>query len=485
MSLTYTAPPTLSRFMKSNAFARIAAGPVGSGKTTACVIELLRRCMAQAKAPDGCRYSRVAIVRQTLRQLKDTVLKDCVTWLAGLGEFKVSENTFYLDFGDVKSEWILIPLEDAADQARLLSMQLTMCWISEAIECDVNVIAPISGRIGRYPSGNRGSPTFYGIIADTNMPQLLTDWHKLMVDPPADFQIFRQPSGMAPNAENLNHLLQTEDTSKLPINHPDRLAQGRRYYERFLELYGSDHPWVRRYVYAEYADDPSGEAVFKATFRSSFHVVDDTFCIPGYSLLVGIDFGRNPWSLVCQVDHQGRLLVHEEIPAINIGLEKQVEERIRPRLFSNKFAGAKVMIVGDPAGVAKGTIAEETSFDALKRMGLPAFPAPTNDIDARLRAVETMLGRQTNGGPSLVINGRGCPMLVRAMSGGYRFKRHREGSLRAIPEKFDAEGYSHVVDCLQYVCLVAQNRNLVQEYARRLVPRKRPVERHVTAAGWT
>jgi hypothetical protein len=77
-------------------------------------------------------------------------------------------------------------------------------------------------------------------------------------------------------------------------------------------------------------------------------------------------------------------------------------------------------------------------------------------------------------------------MLVRAMSGGYRFKRHKEGSLRAIPEKFDAEGYSHVVDCLQYVCLVAQNRNLVQEYARRLVPRKRPVERpHVTAAGWT
>ena len=62
----------------------------------------------------------MAIVRQTLRQLKDTVLKDCQAWLAGLGEFKVSENTFHLEFGDVKSEWIFIPLEDAADQARLL-----------------------------------------------------------------------------------------------------------------------------------------------------------------------------------------------------------------------------------------------------------------------------------------------------------------------------------------------------------------------------
>jgi hypothetical protein len=36
--------------MKSEAFGRICAGPVGSGKTTACVMEVLRRCMQQAKA---------------------------------------------------------------------------------------------------------------------------------------------------------------------------------------------------------------------------------------------------------------------------------------------------------------------------------------------------------------------------------------------------------------------------------------------------
>jgi hypothetical protein len=135
--------------------------------------------------------------------------------------------------------------------------------------------------------------------------------------------------------------------------------------------------------------------------------------------------------------------------------------------------------------VAKGTIAEETSFDALKRLGLPAFPAPTNDIDARLRAVEVLLGRQTNGGPALVINGRGCPMLVRAMSGGYRFKKHKDGALRSIPEKFDQEGFSHVADCLQYVCLTVHG-NLVNEFARRLAPRaKRQPRERITAAGWT
>lgn len=485
MSINFTAPPTLARFMVSDAFGRVCAGPVGSGKTTACVLELLRRSMAQAKAPDGYRYTRWAVIRQTLKQLRDTVLKDAQVWLQGLGEWRVSENAFRLEFGDVKSEMLFIPLEDATDQARLLSSQLTGAWISELIEVNFDILAPVSGRIGRYPSASRGSPTWYGLIADTNMPQEMSDWHKFMTEPPPNWQVFFQPSGMAPDAENLNHLLQTEVTAKLPLDHPERLAQGRKYYERFLEMYGSEHPWVKRYVYAQYGNDPSGEAVFRATFVPSFHVVPETFVIPGYPLVVGIDFGRNPWALICQVDHTGRLLVHEEVPAINIGLEKQVEERLRPRLYSNKFAGSKVILVGDPSGVARGTIAEETSFDALRRLGLPAFPAPTNDIDARLRAVEALLGRQVGGKAALVINAAGCPFLVRAMTGGYRFKKHKDGALRALPEKFDADGFSHVADCLQYVALVVHG-NLVQEFSRRLVPRVKRQERpRVTAMGWT
>src|SRR5689334_14046965 len=130
----YVAPPTCARFMKSESFGRLIAGPVGSGKTTACIIEQLRRAINQTPAKDGLRYTRFAVVRQTLKQLRDTVLKDCQTWLAGLGHWKVYDNTYYLNFGDVRSEWIFIPLENAEDQARLLSMQLTGAWMSECIE---------------------------------------------------------------------------------------------------------------------------------------------------------------------------------------------------------------------------------------------------------------------------------------------------------------------------------------------------------------
>ena len=75
-AINYNAPPTCGRFMQSKAFGRLLAGPVGSGKTTACIFELLRRACEQAPSHDGKRYTRFAIVRQTLKQLKDTVLKD-------------------------------------------------------------------------------------------------------------------------------------------------------------------------------------------------------------------------------------------------------------------------------------------------------------------------------------------------------------------------------------------------------------------------
>ena len=485
MSIEYTAPPTIAKFMRSNAYGRICAGPVGSGKTTGCLMEVLRRSMTQKKAADGFRYTRWAVVRQSLKQLRDTVLKDAQSWLAGLGEWKVSESTFHLNFADVKSELIFIPLENADDQARLLSMQLTGAWLNEAIETNPDVLAHISGRVGRYPSGNRGTPTWYGIIGDTNCPVEMSPWHKLMTEPPADWQVFFQPSGLSSEAENLNFLLQNEETKALPIDHPIRLAQGRQYYERFIAMYGSEHPWVTRYVHGKFGDDPSGEAVFRASFKTAFHVVPDTMVLPGYPILIAQDFGRNPWSLLCQVDHLGRLLVHQEVPAINIGLEKHVESNLKPVLFGSKYLTSKMIVVGDPSGNAKGTIAEESCFDALKRLGLPCFPAPTNDIDPRLRAVEALLGKQVNGGPALCINGRGAPFLVRAMSGGYRYKKHKEGALRTVPEKTDPEGFSHVCDCLQYACLVVHG-GLVSEFSRRLVPRPKLKDRpRITAMGWT
>lgn len=480
-SINYTAPPTCAQFMKSEAFGRLIAGPVGSGKTTACLFELFRRACEQAPAPDGYRYTRFAIVRQTLKQLKDTVLKDITGWLKGIAEYKVSDNTVYIRIGDVRSEWLLIPLDNPEDQRRLLSLQITGAWMSESIEMDVGIISPLAGRCGRYPNASMGGCTWFGIIADTNMPSEGSDWWKFMdQNTPADWQVFIQPSGMASNAENLEWLLQTDETIKLPVDDERRRAQGRKYYERFIRSNSAD--WCKRYVHAQYGDDPSGTAVFRESFKRAWHVVDEVLPVSSYPLIVGLDFGRDPCAIICQPDHRGRLLVLEEIIAEDIGLELQLQRAIKPALMQDRYIGKPVYIVGDPAGKQRSTLYEETSFDLIKRNGLLAYPAPTNDIDKRINAIESWLLGSRDGGPSMLIDEGRCPKLIRALSGGYRYGRTKSGMRKPTPDKNE---YSHIVDAFQYAC-VAAHGGMTDMIANRMARRTAAVNRQrVTAGAWT
>jgi hypothetical protein len=472
--------------MKSQAFGRLIAGPVGSGKTTACLFELFRRACEQEPAPDGKRYTRFAIVRQTLKQLKDTVLKDITSWLSGVAQYKVSDNTIYITVDDVVSEWLLIPLDDPDDQRRLLSMQLTGAWLSECVEMDVGIISPLAGRVGRYPGANLGGCTWMGLIADTNMPTEGTPWHHFMdVATPPDWSVFIQPGGMSSSAENLEWLVQTPETLKLPVDSEIRITQGRKYYERFIRSNTPD--WCERYVHARYGNDPTGTAVHRETFKKSFHVVkeEDGGVIPvsTYPLVVGLDFGRDPCAIICQPDHRGRLLVLEEIIAEDTGLELQLQRSIKPTLLKPEYFGRPIIIVGDPSGTSKSTLYEESSFDMVKREGFNAYPAPTNDIDRRVAAVDSWLLMQRDGGPGMLIDEEKCPVLIRALSGGYRYARMRNGQRKPTPDKNE---YSHVMDALQYACLATMG-GITDMVASRMRRSARAVGRPAarSAGGWT
>lgn len=55
--------PTIQGFFDSDAFIRGLVGPYGSGKTSACIMELAQRGMRQAPGPDGVRRSRFGVIR--------------------------------------------------------------------------------------------------------------------------------------------------------------------------------------------------------------------------------------------------------------------------------------------------------------------------------------------------------------------------------------------------------------------------------------
>lgn len=474
--IEFTAPPVCGQFMASQQFFRLIAGPFGSGKTTTALMELLRRACEQWPSPDGIRHTRFAMCRQTLSQLKNTVLKDAVAWFHPIASWKVSESTLHFNFKDVHSEWLFLPLETPEDQRRLLSLQLTGAYINEAIETDADLIPAISGRCGRYPGAADGGCKWYGLIADTNFPAEGSPWYELMESPPEDMAVFKQPGGLDEGAENLNYLLQTPDTMALPFDHPDRLARGRLYYERLARSRNKD--WVDRYVHAKYAPDPSGTAVFKDSFRRNFHVVDDIEPQNG-PLIIGQDFGRNPVSVICQMDHRGRITVLEEIWAENIGLQTQIPA-IRTILMGERYMGKRICFVGDPSGQTKSSLDERTAFDVMKRAGFMIVAAPTNLIDPRIRGVEDWLLQQRDGGPAIAFSKRGCPRLITAMASGYRYSFTTLDQARLIPDK---NVHSHLSDALQYAVLGFAHTTAAM-IARRL-NRRSSAQTPVTAAGWT
>jgi hypothetical protein len=150
-------------------------------------------------------------------------------------------------------------------------------------------------------------------------------------------------------------------------------------------------------------------------------------------------------------------------------------------LFNPPFAGRRVFIVGDPAGLAKSQVSETTPFDELKDLGFLAYPASTNDINARLTAVEKLMRSTLMEQPALQISRTGCPTLVTALGNKYRYRRRRDGKIDDLPEKLHP--WSDVCDALQYFCL-GTHMNLTGRVIARERRSYAPREM-VSAAGWT
>lgn len=466
--MDYKPPPTIQKFMRDELHRiRVLVGPLGSGKTMGCIMELLRRACEQTPY-DNVRYTRFACIRNTLQQLRQTVLADTLQYLKHCAHYYVTDSTLQVrlslpDGTQVHSDWMLLPLDTKDDVRRLLSLQLTGAWINELREVPFEIIRPLLGRCGRYPSKMMGGTAWRGIICDTNPWDTDSKYHERMVlDPRPAWALYHQPSGLSAEAENVSNL-----------------PEG--YYGELMEDQELD--WSAVHVESQWGTSNAGQAVFRKTFHAPTHVKEMRAIVnPNKPIMVGLDFGRTPCAIIGQHDNFGRAIIMKEVITEGMGLIQMVEEHLKPVLFSQPFVGKKVFIVGDPAGKFKSQIDEETPFDVLKTLGFMAYPASTNSIDPRLLAVERLLRQTIMGEPALQISRIGCPTLIRSMGDRYRYRRKRDGQFDDTPEKLHP--WSDVCDALQYFCLGTQ-ANLTGRVMRRDRPRVYEERAPASAAGWT
>jgi hypothetical protein len=236
--IKYDASATMSAFHASDEFVRVVMGPVGSGKSSGCIMEGLRRAKEQHPGPDGIRRTRGAIVRNTYRELNDTTRKTFEQWIPSqLGKWSEQDFTFHMRFADVECEVLFRALDRPQDVKKLLSLELTWLYFNEMREVAKAIFDGAQGRVGRYPSRAQGGPTWFGVWGDTN------PWHaghwgsKHFKSKPAGHRLFKQPGGRTAQAENVENL---------PPGYYPRLCAGK------------DAEWIRVYVDGEEATSDEG-----------------------------------------------------------------------------------------------------------------------------------------------------------------------------------------------------------------------------------
>ena len=428
----YSPPPTGLRFMQSAAQVRLILGPVGSGKSTVCCMEIVRRASEQERSRDGLRHTRWAIVRNTKQQLKDTTLKTWLEWFPDgvAGKWKESDMSYTLRFGDVVAEVLFRALDDPEDVKRLLSLELTGAYINEAREIPIEILVALRSRVGRYPSRKEVAPTWAGVIMDTNPPDTEHWIHeKFENEKPRGWEIFKQPGGLDPEAENRENL---------PTS----------YYEDMME--GATEDWISVHVHGKYGRSKSGMPVYDKVFNEDVHTTTGLRPVTSIPLVIGMDFGRTPAATFEQTLPNGQHVVLGEVVETNMGLDRFLDEKVRPYM-TKRFPGMRAVVCADPAGWAKAQIADLSCYDILKSRGFVAVKAPTNDPVRRIQSVERELTKMVNGKPGLLIDRVEAPTLVRGFTGGYCYKKLRTG----YSDSPDKNGYSHVHDARQYASLGA------------------------------
>ena len=237
--MIYMPSPTGRKFHEARdvdtGFVRAILGPIGSGKSVTCVLDLLMIAMDQEPDKNGIRRTKFAVIRNTYRELLDTTIATFFTWIQeDSGHFSSLNMTFNMeqllsDGTIMQAEFLFRALDKPDDIKKLLSLEITAAWINEAREIAKSVVDMVQGRVGRYPPPVLGvQPTFFGLIMDTNPPDSDHWWYTLFEElQPDNHKLFTQPSGISDVAENIHNL-------------------PRNYYKNMMA--GKTQDWINVYV---------------------------------------------------------------------------------------------------------------------------------------------------------------------------------------------------------------------------------------------
>jgi len=437
-AVDYTPSPTVERFIQDylpgELFYDFIVGPYGSAKTTGNFFKLAYMAGLQEPNPhDGIRRTKAVIVRNTAPQLRDTTIASWMYWFKDgvAGRWRATDKNFTLRFGDVECEVLFRALDTADDISKVLSLEITFAILDEFVEIPKEIVEGLSGRCGRYPPAKDGGATNWGMWGASNPGEEGGYWHEMLVENcPDNVSYYHQPSGLSPEAENLENL---------PKNYYANLEKGKT------------DAWVQMYIHANWGYSVAGRPVVP-TFNRDIHISKTSLKYDPYlPVSVGFDPGMHSALIFGQQDLYGRLCILAELILEGYGAKRMISDKLIP-LIRSRFPGAEIVIAPDPAANSRTPTDEQTVVQVLRDAKFKQYwtikMPNTNLLAPRLEAIEYFTTRLTEKGPALLID-PACKGLIRALVGGWRYPKVKGGEERPTPEK---NAGSHPGDAFGYLC---------------------------------
>jgi hypothetical protein len=463
-----------AKFHESDAFVRGLMGPVGSGKSSSCCVEIVARALRQRPSRDGIRRSRWLIIRNTYPELKSTTIKTWETWFpTNVAPIKwdtpITSTMKINNIGDgtgLELEVMFMALDKPTETGKLRSLELTGAWINEASEVPKEIFDMVTQRVGRFPSKLQGGPSWCGIILDTN-PCDDDHWYYRLAeeDCPPEWEFFRQPGG----------LQRLEDGTYTP--NPDaenvfNLPGGYSYYQQQVPSKSED--WINVFLLGNYGSTKDGKPVYPE-YNDKVHCLNKNVeGERGLPIVLGWDFGLTPACVILQVTGRGKIIILDELVSEDMGIRQFTNDVVKPVLM-NKYSGFQIHSAGDPAGNIRAQTDERTCLQELLEAGIYTEPAATNDFIPRRESVAFFMTRMMDGEPAFLLNPR-CTNLRKGFLGRYKFERLKTSGNARYKDRPVKDIYSHIQDALQYACLKVRS-GLTPARARAVTKR--------SSKGWT
>jgi hypothetical protein len=244
---------------------------------------------------------------------------------------------------------------------------------------------------------------------------------------PDNWKLFKQPSALSPEAENLENLVDD-------------------YYSNMIS--GKDPEWIAVYVEGKYGFVSDGRPVYPM-YNDAIHYDDKISHIKRLPVHIGIDFGLTPGVVFVQKLSAGRFIVIDEI-VTTYADAFMLGDMIKEKSITNGYNISSESFA-DPAGNQRSQADSKTPFQVLDTQGVFVSPTNTNDPAIRIGAVTKALTTIAMDGIARLTIGPKCKTLRKGFNGGYSYKRMQVSDTDIFKDTPTKNHYSHIHDGLQYV----------------------------------